>query len=140
MLLQVALYGVEFVRAGRAKPCLVIDKDDPRILEMHDHVWEMIAVHIDKTERHRHQVLAIPEQLWPQVDAGLRCIAAGKLDDLDAPIQIERNEVARIVRRVVMAHDSIGLKSSGTPIMQIIPGRIPPADSRGERQPQREHG
>ena len=66
MLLQVLLYLLELVRAGRAKPSLVIDKDDLRILEMHDHVWEMIAVHIDKTERTGTRSSLFPNNCGPR--------------------------------------------------------------------------
>ena len=38
-----------------------------------------------------------------------------------------------------MPHDCIGLEGAGTPIMNIIPGRVPPAHRHGQQRPQREH-
>jgi hypothetical protein len=87
-LLQVALYSMELVWGSRAKPSLVIDKDDLRVLKMHDHIWSMIAIDIHKAECHRDQIGIGPIQLRAEIDAGLRAIATGKLDHLDTTIQI----------------------------------------------------
>ena len=54
MLLQVTLYTMELIWGGRAKPSLVIDKDELCVLKMHDHIWSMIAIDIHKAECHRY--------------------------------------------------------------------------------------
>lgn len=53
MLLQVTLYGMEFVRGGRAKPSVLVDIDEARVLNMQNHLRSMIAIHIKETQRGR---------------------------------------------------------------------------------------
>ena len=112
VLLQVALYGMQLIRSGWTKSSPIIDKDDLRILNMHDHIRVMPAAHIDETQGDRDQIIVVPIQLGPDVDTRLRGIPTWQFDDFDSPMQIERDEMARIARRVVMADHGIGLKRS----------------------------
>ncbi len=52
LLLQVALYRMELIWGSRAKPSLVIDKGELRVLKMEKHVRSMIAIDIHKAECH----------------------------------------------------------------------------------------
>ncbi len=49
MLLQVAFYSMEFVGTRQAKPSILIDIHDARLLKMQNHVRLIVALHIDKT-------------------------------------------------------------------------------------------
>ncbi len=53
MLLQVTFYTMELIWGSRAKASLVIDKDELRVLKVEKHVQSMIAIDINKAERHR---------------------------------------------------------------------------------------
>src|SRR5258708_6987344 len=129
MLLQVAFDCMKFVWSSRTKPSLVIDKDELRVLKVYDHVRSMIAIDINKAERHRDQIGISPIQLRAKVDAGLRTIATGKLDHLDTTIQVERNKMTWISRCVGMSDNGIGLECAWATIVEIIPGGAPPAYS-----------
>src|SRR5258707_15058535 len=100
----------------------------------------MIAIDINETQRDRNQVIAIAVELRSDVDTCLRAVAARKLDHLDTPVEVQRNKMARIARRVVMADNSIGLKHFPATILKIIPRRIPPVDTQLQDRPQPEHG
>src|SRR6266567_4526401 len=39
-----------------------------------------------------------------------------------------------------MADDRIGLGCAQTPVMNIVPGRVPPVHRQGQQHPQRQHG
>src|SRR6266478_6928138 len=106
MLLQVTLYGMELVWGSRAKPSLVIDKDELRVLKMHDHIWSMIVIDINKAECHRDQIGIGPIQLRAEVDAGLRAIATGELDYLDTTIEVQCDKVAWTHRRIILPNHS----------------------------------
>src|SRR5712692_5858737 len=95
MVLQVPLYHMDLIRSRWPEPSLVIDKDHQCILEMRDHVWKMVAVHIHKAQCHRGQIRTWAVQLWPQVDTSMGAIATRKFDDLQVSAEIQRDEMAR---------------------------------------------
>src|SRR6266581_5150103 len=47
--------------------------------------------------------------------------------------------MARIAWRVVVANDCVGLEGARAPIMDIIPGHIPPGDDQRQERPQHQH-
>jgi hypothetical protein len=71
MLSQVLLYHLQFIRASRTKPSLVINIHNARRLEMDNHIRLMIAFHINETQRHGYQIISAAEQLRPNIDARL---------------------------------------------------------------------
>ena len=54
MLLQVTLYSMELIWGSWTKAPPVIDKDELRVLKVEKHVQSMIAIDINKAERHRY--------------------------------------------------------------------------------------
>lgn len=115
MLLQVALNGMEFVCGSRAKPSILIDIHDTRFFEMNNHIRLMVAIHIDKAERHRYQIRSRTIQLRPEVDTRLRAIAPWQFDDLDATMEIDDDKMTGRARRFVVAHIDIDLEGAGWP-------------------------
>ncbi len=79
MLFQVLFHCLDLAGVRRAKSFLVVHIDDIGILEMDNHIGVMIAVDINKAQCHRDEVLAVPVELRPDIDAGLRGVSAGKL-------------------------------------------------------------
>lgn len=69
MLLQVALYGRELVWVSRTKSSILINIDEARVLKMQDHIWMMVAIHINEAECDRDQVITAAIELRPDVDA-----------------------------------------------------------------------
>ena len=67
-------------------------------MDMHDHVRQMPAAHINETQGDWDQFIAVSIQLRPDGDTRLRGIPAWQFDDFDSPMQIERDEMARIAR------------------------------------------
>src|SRR5712691_5858026 len=98
MLLQVAFDSRELVRGGWAKSPVFIDINQAGILKMQNHIWSMVAIHINETQCNRDQVIAISIELRAYINARFRCIAAGKFDHFETPIEIHSNEMARIAR------------------------------------------
>ena len=139
MLLQVLLHGLYFIGGRRAKTSTVVDIDDISILEMDNHIGAMVAVDIHETECHRDELLAVPVELWADIDARFRGIAARKFNHLDATVEIQRDKVAGIARRVVMPDHRIDLKRARAPVMNVIPGGVPPVDGQRQQRPQHQH-
>jgi hypothetical protein len=139
MLLLVLLDGRKLIGTRRAETPPVVDVDDLGILEVNHQIRSVIASDIDKAQRHWHQVRVCTIELRPDEDTRFGGVTPWELDDLDVPMQVERDKMAWIARRVVMTDNGIGLKRSGASIVQIVPRGIPPADRHGHQCPQREH-
>lgn len=139
MLLLVSLDSGQFIGARGAEAPLLVDVDDLGLLDMHDHIGLVVALDISKAERHRHQVLPVPIQLRAEIDAGFGGITSWELDDLDAPMQVERDKMAGRTRRFVVADVGVNLEGARAAIVEIVPGGVPPADDEGEARPQCQH-
>src|SRR5260370_858890 len=103
MLFQVLFHCLDFAGVSRAKPSLFVDIDDIGVLEMENHIGVMVAIDIHKTERNRDELLAIPVELRAEINAGLRGVSAGKLNYLDPPVEVQRDNVAPGACLVVLA-------------------------------------
>src|SRR5258708_16828508 len=79
-----------------AEAALIIDPDHLATLYFKEHVWLAIPVDISKTQGHRLLIAVRTEQLRTSIDAHMAALAAGPLDDLNASIQINRQEVTRL--------------------------------------------
>ena len=69
--LQELIYLVALFWSGWTEPASVIDEHHLSSLKMNDHVWLLITLDIDETERHRHQVSVSSIQLRAYVDASM---------------------------------------------------------------------
>jgi hypothetical protein len=109
MPLQILFHSLYLGRCRRAKSSLIVDIDDTCILKADNHIWMMIAIDISKAERDRDEILACAIELRPCVDARFRHIPTRKIDHLNSPVEVERDKVARITRRVILPHDCVDL-------------------------------
>jgi hypothetical protein len=118
------------------KRSLFIPKHHMAIPEYDQHIRVMVMPTIDELELHWYQIRIGPIELRPQKDPHMRAVTPWELDDLDTTMQIERDEVARHVRRL-MTYKRINLKSPWPSIVQIIPGQ---ADPRKGNVPEHHQG
>ena len=135
-MLQKLLHWRTLLRTERTKAPLIIDKHDLRGLEMNDHVRFVIAIDIDETEGNRRQVFPLAIQLGAEVDAGMGSISTGHFDDLDPPIQVNRDKMTGVCLRVIMAHDGIYLERAGTPIVDVVHRGVEPTNYEHEQCPE----
>src|SRR6266852_6762244 len=120
MLLQVVLNGLQLAGVCRAKSSLHVDVHEPRLLEMDNHIWLMVALHIDETQGDGDQVIAATIELGADVDTCFRGVPARKLDYFDTPFEVHSNKVAGISRRVVLPHHRIDLEGAGSSVVNMV--------------------
>src|SRR5260221_14624958 len=92
-----------------AEAALIIDPDHLATLYFKEHVWLAIPINISKTQGHRLLIAVRTEQLRTSINAHMAALAARPLDDLNASIQIDRQEVTRMAGTVGMSDHRLGL-------------------------------
>src|SRR5436309_15733820 len=92
-MLQKLLDLVTLFRAQRTEATMVVDEDHLCALEVDNHIRLMIPVHITERECDRYQIAVRSKQLWAHVDACMRCITAGHLDNFNMTMQIDSNKM-----------------------------------------------
>src|SRR5258708_3492029 len=94
-------------------------------LEENQHLWMMVVQWINKLQGHWYQLCTRAVGLRPKIDLRMRWIATRQFNDLNTPMQIERNEVAGCVS-CFMTDESIRLKGAWSTVVEIIPGDTNP--------------
>src|SRR5579885_263852 len=61
------------------------------------------------------------------------------LDHLDHAMQVDRNEMIGMVRRIVMTDILVGLERAGMPIRPILLYPLPPCENKIDGNPPDEH-
>ncbi len=93
MLFQVLFHCLDLAGIRRTKSSLVVDVDNIGILKMENHIGVMVAGDIHETECYRDEILTIPVELRPDIDARFRCVATWKLNHFKTSVEIERDYV-----------------------------------------------
>ena len=94
-------------------------KDNALILDMQDDIYFAVAVHVLEFSRHRSLIGIVGVERRTFIDTGMGVIAAGKLDDNDLTMQVLENKMSRMVSRVAVPDDFIGLVHA-----RVLVGRI----------------
>ena len=98
---------------------LLIAKHNAAPPKHEQHIGMMIMPTIDERVRHRHEVGIVPVELWSQEDPCMCAVAPWKLNNLDAPMQVERDKMTGCSCRFV-ADEGIDLVRAWPTIVQII--------------------
>ena len=69
----------------------------------------------------------------------MRRVAARDFNDFYVAVEVKGNEMTWRSSRVVMPHNCIDLKCTGTTVMDIIKGRADPTDEENEHCPEDKH-
>ena len=77
---------------------MVVDQHQRLLLDMDQHVGLAIAGRIPKGERDWRQIHTIPEQRGDLVDFHGAGVSSWNFDHLDVAVQVERDEVAWVLR------------------------------------------
>jgi hypothetical protein len=120
-------------RLGRLKRAPRITKDQLRPLEKHQHIWMVVVPGIDKLQRDGDEIRILAVEMRPDEDSGMSCISSWQFNDLNATLQIERDEMARDVASF-MPDKGVRLRGAWSPVVQIIPGRTNPAHEQLAQQ------
>lgn len=96
--LQEALHPFSLLGQKWAKSALIIDEYDLGSLEVDNHIGLMIAVNIDEAEGHRNEVGVRTVELRADVDTSVAGITAGQFDDLNTPMEVDRQKMTRHAR------------------------------------------
>jgi hypothetical protein len=88
---------------------LRISEDDLLPLKLHDHIRMPIVPAIHKLERHWNLARVRTIQMRPQIDFRVCCISPWKFDHFELPCQVQGEEMARMRRTIILAHNSVSL-------------------------------
>ena len=88
---------------------LIIDPDHLAALYLKKHARLAVPVNISKMQGHRVLIAVRTKQSRADINAHMAALAARPLDDLNESIQIDRQEVTRMVGTVGMSDHRIGL-------------------------------
>src|SRR5579883_458280 len=119
----------------RSESPLTVDKDNPGGLEEDQHIRQFVPIDICKFERDRSLVGVGAEKLWPQIDARVRSIPAGKFDNFDLSVKIDGKIMAGIAWGVAMPDHRIDLEGPGIAVMKIIHRIVPPVQAGSQQRP-----
>src|SRR5690349_14092783 len=84
------------------KFCAIVEKHNCFILDMYEHIYPSIPVHILESEGYWRYILSITDERWAKINLRLRGIISGYLYHHDPAVKVHRNEVARARYRVFM--------------------------------------
>jgi hypothetical protein len=105
--------------ARRLKGAARIVKDHLRMLEENEHIGMMRLRRCHETQGNRDKIGSRPIDVRANIHSGMGGIPTGQFNDLDLPLQVEGDEVARRAARF-MPHKGIHLKGAWPPVMQIV--------------------
>ena len=80
-------------RLLRNKLCAIIDKHQALILDMYNHIWLTIAIHVFEFRCNWCQILPIAEQCRAIIDTGMRSSSPRQFDNHDMPVEVEKHKV-----------------------------------------------
>ena|SRR5579871_191844 len=128
-------------RATLRKLRAIVAEDDLAVLDVNNHIELFIVVHIAESQRDRYLVIARCNEVWPDILVRLGGVASWQLDDDHLPVQVEGDEMAGVLRAVIMANNLVGLEEARIAIDDIVVlARAPGQDGReGDPQRQRRH-
>src|SRR5216683_3919827 len=90
------------------------------VCHMNDHIHLAIMVHIAKRQCDWQLILPRSDQIGAGVVNGFGGVAAGKLDNDDLAMEIERNKMAGIGGTIVVPNHCIRLESAWIAINDVI--------------------
>jgi len=76
----------------RAERASGVDKHDPTACDLNNHIGQVVAVQIGKTQHDRLQVTLRAKELRTQEDARMRGVSTWPLDDFDQSMQVDSLE------------------------------------------------
>src|SRR6266567_9078352 len=107
----------------------VVGKADHFItpLNVNIQVWSISCGTGLKTYRNRVKVLSCAKQTRPDVDLRFCGVPPWYLNDQNLPVEIDRDEVARVTWAIVVADNRVYLKRAWPAIMPVVLLHTPPA-------------
>jgi len=84
----------------------------------------------------RNEILSGTNEGWAGKDTGMRGIATRNFNDLDMPMQVEKDKVCLVGLTIVMTDNRIELRGSWIAIMDIIHNSLPPGEERTNKYEQ----
>src|SRR5437016_3900486 len=86
-----------------------IKKNYPLVLDMQDNIYLAVAIDVFELGRHGSLVGIVGKQGRAFINTGVGIITARQLDDKYLAMQVFKDKMGRVVSRVTMADDFIGL-------------------------------
>src|SRR5258708_2003112 len=114
-----------------------IAKDDLYIPCLHEHVGMMVVASIDEMNSSGYEISIWPYQLRTKIDMCMRSISSGQLNNFEATLDIQRNEVTGDFTGL-MTNIGINLECTWSAVMQVIPRCHQPTSGQLSYQYQRQ--
>ena len=104
----------------------VVEIGELLIANMHNHVYLAVSIDILKFCGDRGLRWIVANDRRTIIDAGMRNIPAGKLNNHHPAVEVEKNKMGGMRGTVIMSDNLIDLVGPGIPICRILLMKCPP--------------